>query len=307
MAREQLGICTEANLHASYLLLNGLEGHERVLRYKLARLPALFDRLAGHFSEAMLTGVVAIGSNFWDQLYPGAKPAGLSAIPNLDIEHMGLAPVPIDLFIQIRSDRLDVNVIACQQVLQMLQEHVEIQEQLQGFRYLDGRNLTGFIDAPYNPQSRLKRQVALVDAEQQAVFAAGSYVYLQHLCFDQLAWQQLSQAEQEEVMGYDKVSAKPLNGELLLPDSHLALMREPEGASATVLMQNMPFYQYKRQGLVQVSYAATAESLLAQLLRRIGKAEQGDGMDLLLNYYRVELSAAFFAPSISFLELSANR
>ena len=62
MAREQLGVCSEANLHGSYLLLNVLEGHERFMRLKLAKLPQLFERLAGHFSEAMLTGVVAVGS-----------------------------------------------------------------------------------------------------------------------------------------------------------------------------------------------------------------------------------------------------
>lgn len=306
MAREQLGICTEANLHGSYLLLNAYEGHEQVLRCKLARIPQLLDRLASHFSEAMLTGVVAIGSNYWDLLYPDARPAGLRAFPDLQADDIGLSPVPVDLLIQIRSDRLDVNVIACQQILQLLQHHTEVQEQLQGFRYLDGRDLTGFIDAPYNPGSRLKRAVALVDASQQPVFAAGSYVYLQHLCLDHAMWQQLSLAEQEEVMGYDKVSGKPLSEDSLLSDSHFALMQQTPERNSAVLLQNMPFYQLRRQGLIQLSYAAKAESLADTLMRRLGMTEPATGADVLLSYYRVELSAAFFAPSISFLELSAK-
>lgn len=305
MAREQLGICTEANLHGSYLLLNVLEGHERLLRYKLAQLPQLFDRLAGHFSESMLTGVVAIGSNFWDLLYPDARPSELQTFPELNVDNVSLAPVPVDLLIQVRSDRLDVNVIACQQVLQVLQGHVEIQEQLQGFRYLDGRNLSGFVDAPYNPASRLKRQVALVNAEQQPVFAAGSYVYLQYLIFDYVAWQQLNVSEQQEVMGYDKVTGKALTAELQLADSHMVAMRSEAGAAA-VLMQNMPFYQLKQQGLIQLGYAASTEALQHQLRKRLGLLEYGNGPDALLNYLRIELSAAFFAPSISFLELSAK-
>jgi porphyrinogen peroxidase len=305
MAREQLGICTEANLHGSYLLLNVLEGHERLLRYKLAHLPQLFDRLAGHFSESMLSGVVAIGSNFWDLLYPDARPAELQAFPELDIDNVNLAPVPVDLLIQIRSDRLDVNVIACQQVLQVLHGHVELQDQLQGFRYLDGRNLTGFIDAPYNPPSRLKRQTALVNAEQQPVFAAGSYVYLHYMVFDYAAWQQLSVAQQQDVMGYDKVTGRALTTQMQLADSHLATMQCETPDSAT-LMQNMPFYQMKRQGLIQLSYAATANALQQQLLNRLGLLAPGSGPDALLNYLRIELSAAFFAPSISFLELSAK-
>ena len=303
MAREQLGICTEANLHGSYLLLNAYEGHESVLRYKLARIPQLIDRLAAHFSESMLTAVVAIGSNYWDLLYPDARPAGLKAFPDLTLDEIGLSPVPIDLLIQIRSDRLDVNVIACQQILQVLQGHTELQDQIQGFRYLDGRDLSGFINAPYNPGGRHKRQIALVDSTQQPVFAAGSYMYFQQLCFDQMLWQQLSLTEQEEVMGYDKVSAKPLSDSLMLPDSHLASTQQ---SGSTVLLQNMPFYQPKRQGLIQLSYAAKAEYLAEALFRRLGVSEQLTTTDALLSYYHIELSAAFFAPSLSFLELSAK-
>lgn len=306
MAREQLGVCAEANLHGSYLLFNALEGHERVLRHKLARLPQLFDRLAEHFSEAMLTGVVAIGSSFWDLLYPDARPAGLSAFPDFNTEDIDLAPVPLDILIQIRSDRLDVNIIASMQVQQMLQGHVELQDQLQGFRYLDGRNLSGFVDAPYNPKGRAKRQAALVDAAQQPVFAAGSYVYLQRLAFDAVAWQQLAVSEQEEIMGYDKVSGKRLAGVMLLPDSHIALMQPDPDSSFRVLQQNMPFCLLPQQGLIQLSFAADAAALQLQLTNRLGLATQGSGYDLLLNYCRIELSAAFFVPSISFLELSAK-
>lgn len=39
MAREQSGICAEANLHCCYLLLNALDGHEQYLRLQLAKVP----------------------------------------------------------------------------------------------------------------------------------------------------------------------------------------------------------------------------------------------------------------------------
>lgn len=304
MAREQLGICAEANLHGCYLLLNAMEGHERVLRYKLARLPQLFDRLAEHFSEAQLTGVVAIGSNYWDMLYPGARPIGLSGVADCSAADIELAAMPVDILIQIRSDRLDVNVICCQQVLQLLQGHVELQEQLQGFRYLDGRNFTGFIDAPWNPKARSRRQVALVDVSSQPVFAGGSYLYLQQLMFEQQSWHRLTLAEQEEIIGFDKVSAKVLADERILPDSH-RLMMQPQVNSAEILLQNMPYYTVKQQGLIQLAYAASSEALQTQLQHRCGLSGSS-GHDLLLNYHQFMLSAAFFAPSISFLELSAT-
>ncbi len=305
MAREQLGVCAEANLHGSYLLLNAQEGHERVLRSKLARLPQLFDRLAEHFSESMLTGVVAVGSNYWDLLYPGARPAGLSALPDLSAADIDLAAVPIDLLVQIRSDRLDVNIIACQQVLQLLHGHIEVQDLLQGCRYLDGRNLTGFIDVPWNPKARNRRQISLIDAAVQPVFAGGSYVYLQQLAFDHAGWNQLSLATQEDIMGFNKVSAQPLDTGRILPDSH-RLMMQPVLNMPEILMQNMPSYQVKQQGLIQLAFAASATALHTQLRHRCGLSDGSSGHDLLLNYHLIELSAAFFAPSISFLELAAK-
>ena len=304
MAREQLGVCSEANLHGCYLMLNVFEGHERLIRLKLAQLPQLFERLAGHFSEAMLTGVVAIGANFWDALYPDARPADLTAFPDLSKDGIELSPMPIDLFIQIRSDRFDVNVITCQQVMQLLQGHVEVHEQVFGFRYLDGRTLTGFIDAPYNPPVRAKRQAALIDAQHQPVFAAGSYLLVQLQRFDYGAWQQLDLAQQQDVMGFDKVTAKRLAEDLILPDSHLAKMTACQ--AGPVLWQNMPYYQLNRQGLIQVGYAANVAALTQNLSNRFGITPEDNMSDALLAYLQFELSAAFFAPSISFLEQSAR-
>lgn len=306
MAREQLGISAEANLHATYLLLNVLEGHELVVRKKIARVPQLMDRLSALFSEALLTGVVGIGNNFWDSLYPDARPAELAVLPDFAAADISLVPQPVDLLLVIRSDRYDVNTIACQQLLQLLQSHTELQEQWHGFRYLDGRNLTGFVDAPFNPSSRTRRKVALVDAGQQPVFAAGSYVYLQQVGLDHAAWQQLTQAEQEDIMGYTKVTAIPLADGVRLSDSHLTVMQGSVETGPEVFMQNMPFYQARRQGLIQLSYAATQHALNMQLTRRLGLAEDSAGPDLLLDYCRIELTAAFFVPSISFLELASK-
>lgn len=305
MAREQLGICTEANLHGSYLFFNALEGHERVLRHKLARLPQLFDRLAAHFSEALLTGVVAVGSNYWDTLYPDARPAGLGPFPDLPAEDIELAPIPLDFLIQIRSDRLDVNFITTQQVLQLLQGHAELQEHIQGFRYLDGRSLTGFIDAPCNPKGKSRRMAALVDPTQQPVFAGGSYLYVHCINFNLSSWQQLNTEQQEDIMGMDKVSGRPLLPARQAADSHYTVM-QPDTVQGIFLQQNMPFSQPRGQGMLQLTYSADADILLQQLKRRLGLSEQYTGYDQLLNYSRITFSAAFFVPSISFLELAAK-
>ena len=61
-------------------------------------------------------------------------------------------------------------------VCQLLSDSVELVEQVRAFRFLDGRDLTGFVDGTENPQGHHRRRVALVNEEQDAEFAAGSYL-----------------------------------------------------------------------------------------------------------------------------------
>ncbi|WP_019675064.1 Dyp-type peroxidase [Arsukibacterium perlucidum] len=315
MAREQLGICAEANLHASYLLFNALEGQEAALRQKLARVPLLLARLAEHFSEAQLTGVVAVGANYWDSLYPGARPQGLQAFPFTGNDNLALAEVWADLFIVVRSDRLDVNYIACQQIRQLLKPNVDLLEQLQGFRYLDGRDLTGFIDSPQNPKGSRKRQLALVDQMSQPVFAAGSYLHLQRWHYDLLHWQQLDINQQEEIMGINKIEGSLLQVPRLHPNSHALTSRLGEAENLPLLvMQNMPFAEHNSQGLISISYANEPESFSRQFGYQLGYSPGGqicvsqpaEQYDLFFDYCHADLCAAFFAPSLSFLEMACR-
>lgn len=305
MAREQLGICAEANLHGSYLLLNALEGQEAILRQKLARLPVLFSRLAEHFSESMLSGVIAVGSNYWDSLYPGLRPEGLAPFPSLEFDGQSLAALPADFFIQIRSDRLDVNYITLQQVFQLLRPNVELLEQIACFRYLDGRDLTGFSDSNFQLRGSARRQTALLP--DSSPFAGGSFVHVQRFYHDLPHWLQLSTEQQEDIMGIGKIDGRWLPAERLLANSHMMMMHQgvPE-QRPPALFQNMPFGRINRQGVLVTAYAAASDSFAHILRHRLGLAENSHGYDLLLDYIQPDLGAAFFAPSVSFLEQAAQ-
>lgn len=305
MAREQLGICAEANLHGSYVLCNVLDGQEAILRQKLARIPHILQRLAEHFSEAMLSGMVAVSSHYWDNLYPWQRPVGLQAFPVLPSEHLAVSCTMADLLIQIRSDRLDVNYIALQQIQQLLMANVEVVEQLSGFRYLDGRQLTGFIDAPQNPRGVKRRQSALVTATESTVFAAGSYVHFYRASLDLKHWQQLTLEQQEDIHGYVKLDAKALSTPRLQPNSHLLCCQLNEQQQLPILQQNMPFAHNSNQGCLHLSFSHQPEHFVRQWCYRLGLNE-GRYYDSLLDYCRIDLAAAYFAPSVSFLEAAAS-
>jgi len=202
MAREQFGICAEPSLHGYYLLFNALEDKNAFVRQALSRLPALFDDYADRFSEANLTGVIAIGSNYWDELCPEARPEFLAPFPAMSCEDRFAPGGAFDLYIEIRSDRADVNHIVSDKVCQLLADSVELVEQVRGFRYLDGRDLTGFVDGTENPKGFHRRDVALVN--QQDDFASGSYLHIQRYRHNLTLWNTLAQQDQEDVFGRTK-------------------------------------------------------------------------------------------------------
>lgn len=302
MAREQSGICAEANLHCCYLLLNALDGHEHYLRLQLAKVPLLAERLSEQFSEAMLNVVVAVGQNYWLHLYPEQRP---DPWPDFSDNLADIPVVASDLLIQIRADRFDVIHIATQQIYHLLQQHVDLYEQCHAFRYLDGRNLTGFHDSPDNPKGKLRRSCALISNEPKNFMSAGSYVYMLRYQYDLLRWQQLTMPEQEAVMGRNKLDGQLLPSAQRLGNSHAdKTALETLSGRKQIHWQNMPVADVRAQGMISVGFSANATDVPWWLSNRLG--HNSKDADLLLEYCQIEMGAAFFAPSISFLEEQAG-
>jgi putative iron-dependent peroxidase len=306
MAQEQLGVCAEANIHGLYLLFNANDGREGHIRQVLAQLPALFDELGGRFSEAMLCGLICIGTSYWDVLYPNNRPELLKPFPAMENEGYAMPGVPYDIFIQIRSDRADVNHLMGLQISAMFANSVELVEQLKGFRYLDGRDLIGFVDGSKNPKGLKKRQVALVGKEDPD-FSGGSYIHIQRYRHNLRRWENLDVLEQEKVIGRTKIKNQEFAEAKKPPGCHIkrtALIDE-QGKSVEILRQSMPYGHMKTQGLFFIACCKTPENFEKILTSMIKGDEQGN-IDQLLNYTQAESGAAFFAPSRTFLISNAG-
>ena len=302
MAREQFGICAEPNLHGSYLLFNALDDKNAFIRTALSRLPALFEDYADQFSEANLTAVIAIGANYWDEFYPQARPKYLSAFPSMHSDDR-LAPASsVDIYVEIRSDRADVNHIVSSKVCQLFADSVELIEHLQAFRFLDGRDLTGFVDGTENPQGMRRRDVALVKEDEDAEFAGGSYLHTQRYQHNLTLWNSLHNKEQEDVYGRTKLDNIEYENEQKPLTAHTkrTSLKDEQGNAIEIVRQSMPYGDMKRQGLFFVSYCHSPKPFEIMLKSMI----YGDGhgnVDHLLKYTQAETGSAFFAPSLSFL------
>ena len=67
----------------------------------------MFERYDDDCYEAMLSGIIAVGTGYWLELYPRQIPPELTPFPEFSED--SIVPVQAcDLMIVIRSDRLDV-------------------------------------------------------------------------------------------------------------------------------------------------------------------------------------------------------
>jgi len=307
MAREQFGVCAEPNLHGSYLLFNVLDDKKDYLRQALSRLPALLDKYADRFSEANLIGVFAIGAGYWDEFYPNARPKELTNFPLMACEDRTAPANNYDLYIEIRSDRADVNHIVTTKVCALLGGSVELAEQVRAFRFLDGRDLTGFVDGTENPKGMHRREVALVSEDEDSEFAKGSYLHVQRYRHNLNLWNTLEVKAQEDVFARTKIDNEEYSTENKLPTSHIKRtgLKDEEGNALEILRQSMPYGDMKQQGLFFVSYCQSPKPFEVMLKSMIFGDENGH-FDHMLKYTQAETGAAFFAPSLTFLEKLAD-
>lgn len=298
MPQAQSGVCAEANLHGVHLFLNVLDGQEFSISGKLARILDIQERFDHEFSEALVSCVVAIGSQFWPHIYPSKMPKTLAGFPQFEHLEHATPSRPIDLMIQIRADRLDVVHLFVMEVIELLSGDIELIEQVKCFHYLDGRDLNGFIYGFANPHGRKKQTVAQVGDEDLA-FSAGSYIHVQRYRYDLKAWQEISKAEQEVVMGRtasanQKVSCAPENSHSERTELY------DEHGNALFLNQGMPFADINQQGFLFISCANNGYAFQTLLKHRLGYIDD-NGPDMWLEFAKSDFGAAFFAPSVNML------
>ncbi|OPX56726.1 Dyp-type peroxidase family [Oceanospirillum multiglobuliferum] len=267
----------------------------------LARFHNMIDECARTFNVPSLTAVVAVGSEAWDKLYGEAKPAALKAFPEMKQADRVAPATPCDLFFQIRSDRHDINFNVARRIQAILGEIAQLQEAVPTFRYLESRDLTGFVDGTENPEGEHRHKVAIVGPED-ADFAGGSYVHIQRYIHDLPSWNQQSVEQQEQIIGRTKTDNIEFKGDKKLPTSHIkrAGIKDEEGKAVEILRQSMPYGDLNEQGLYFVSYCRFADNFTRMLASMIYQNAEGHH-DHLMGFTQAVTGAALFAPARSFL------
>ena len=294
---------------AIFLTVTVNSGCEAQVRDALADVTGLTQAVSFRVPEAQLTCVVAVGADLWDRMYDAPRPAHLHPFaPIAGAQHTAVA-TPGDLLFHLRATRLDLCFELSYQLLRALGGLVQPVDEVHGFRYWDERDLLGFVDGTESPRlDRDASAVALVGEEDPA-YAGGSYVIVQKYLHDLGAWETLPVAEQERIIGREKLSNIELPDSVKPVNSHVAAttLTDPDGTEREIVRDNMPFGNAAAGefGTYFIGYASDP-GVIERMLHRMFVGEPAGNTDRILDFSRAVTGCLFFAPPVDFLEFPSS-
>ncbi len=253
--------------------------------------------------EAGLTCIMAIGSEAWDRLFGAPRPANLHPFREIRSSDRHAVSTPGDLLFHIRAKRLDLCFELETQIMARIGAAVSPEDEVQGFRYFDDRDLLGFVDGTENPRGEAGMEFALV-GDEDAAFAGGSYVIVQKYLHDLDGWNNLSTEAQERIIGRKKLSDIELDDSVKPTSAHNALTTIVEnGEEVKILRDNMPFGRPSQGefGTYFIGYSR-APRTTEKMIENMFVGNPPGNYDRLLDFSRAVTGTLFFAPPETFLE-----
>lgn len=303
-APEPQSILQRPTQSAIFLVLVAEPGHEDDIRDFLADVNGLKRSVGFRIPEGELTCVTGIGSELWDRLFDGPRPAELHVLPEFVGERHASVSTPGDLLFHIRAARLDLCFELAQRLTEALAGHARVIDEVHGFRSFDERDVLGFVDGTENPEGVAAESAALIGDEDPA-FTGGSYVIVQKYLHDLTAWDALSVEAQENAIGRSKVSDLEMSDDVKPPNSHIALtvIEDESGEQQQILRYNMPFGRVgvREFGTYFIGYARSP-AVTEQMLTNMFVGSPPGTTDRILDFSTAVTGTLFFVPTSDFLD-----
>jgi putative iron-dependent peroxidase len=273
----------------------------------VASVPALVAKVSAIDPRAKLVCTVSFGSEFWDVISPGKRPAGLRPFTAIEADGRCAPSTGGDILCHILSKRHDLNFELAMRIRTQLGDTVEVMDEVHGFQYLDSRDLTGFIDGTENPKGAKDRGAVALIGKEDAAFEGGSYVFTQRYVHNLQKWATLPTKEQEKVIGRRKADSEELSERAKPPTAHISrTVIEENGEELEIVRHSFPYGTVSEKGLFFIAYCKTLD-IPEKMLRRMMGAS-GDGLyDHLMDFSQAVSGANFFAPSVEVLKSLGRR
>ncbi len=304
MSTPQSAILPEAAQHALYMVINVAENTKDVVK-QCASLPALIDSIKKEHKVDKLYASLAFGADYWDAIYSKGRPQRLKTFVDLGKGDVSAPATGGDVFLHIHSDRKDMTYVLASEFIKPIKGSINVLDEVDGFHYLDNRDLTDFIDGTENPEGEERAEVALIEDEPE--FNGGSYVLAQRYVHNLPKWQKVTDNEQEKIIGRTKPDSVELEDDIRPETAHISrVVIEEDGEELEIVRHSLPYGQASGDaGLFFLAYSKD-NTILEKMLANIFGIS-GDGLyDHLMNYTTAKSGAYFFAPSVEMLKGIGN-
>ena len=278
-------------------------GGEQAVHDGLGDIAGLVRAIGFRDPTKNLSAVASIGSDAWDRLFSGPRPAELHPFIALDGPRHHAPSTPGDLLFHIRAESLDVCFELAGRLVSAMGS-VTVVDEVHGFKFFDNRDLMGFVDGTENPDGPARVSATQI-GDEDPDFAGGCYVHVQRYLHDMGSWNSLSVEEQERVIGRTKLDDIELDDEAKPANSHLALnvVTDEDGNELQILRHNMPFGEVGKAefGTYYIGYSRAA-SVTERMLHNMFIGDPPGNTDRILDFSTAVTGSMFFTPTADFLD-----
>jgi porphyrinogen peroxidase len=194
-----------------------------------------------------------------------------------------------DAVLWVSGSAYDVVFDVARAAIAALAELAAVAEETSSWPYRHDRDLTGFIDGSENPDLIDAPQLVLVPEGDPG--AGGTILLLQKWLHDAGAWEGLTDAEQEQVIGRTKPDSIELDPKPA--DSHVA--STDQDRFGKIFRRNMPFGTVSEHGTMFVGFSAEQRPLVSMLESMAGVG--GGAPDALTRFTKPLSGAYYFVPA----------
>lgn len=289
---------------AIFLVVTIDGGGESTVHEALPDLAGLVHAVGFRDPSKRLSMVTSIGSAAWDRLFCGPRPAHLHSFVALNGPRHRAPATAGDLLFHIRAEVLDVCFELARQLVKAMAGAITVVDEVHGFRYFDNRDLLGFVDGTENPDGQAAVNATEI-GEEDPDFEGGCYVHVQKYLHDMSAWEALSVAEQEQVVGRTKLEDIELDDAVKPANSHVAVntIEDEQGNELQIMRDNMPFGQVGKDeyGTYYIAYSRDP-AVTERMLHNMFIGEPPGNTDRILDFSEAVTGTAFFTPTADFLD-----
>ena len=298
----QVGVLTDPATFAEYLTFTLHQDiSDDAVFDALAQLDAIENSILQKDLTSKLSLSWGVSESAWPLVFPQLeKPELLKKFPEMKDGERCFPSTDGDIFIILKSERMDLNYQAAKYIANALAPVANLIEDIQGFKYLDNRDLIDFVDGTENPKNEARIESVVVDKEDSVAFG-GSYLTVQRYVDRQSIWDKQSTSYQEQVIGRTKMDNIELSDDAKPVWAHNAKSKVIiNDTEVKMLRQNRPYGNAMSHGTMFIGFAKSPEVIEISLKQMIFADDAGH-YDRLLDFVVAETGANYFMPSKALL------